>query len=53
MKLTYILDPLVCPSNGFPSWAIALIVIGGVVIIGIIVFAVMKMRKSNEYEEIQ
>jgi hypothetical protein len=46
-------DPLICPSNTFPSWAIALIVIGGVLIIGIIVFAVMKMRKSNEYEEIQ
>jgi len=42
-----------CPETGFPSWAIALIVIGGVVLIGIIVFAIMKFREKNEYQEIR
>jgi len=46
-------DSVMCPTTGFPSWAIALIVIGGVVILGIVVFAIMKMRKPSEYEEIQ
>jgi hypothetical protein len=42
-----------CPE-GFPSWAIALIVIGGVVLIGIIVFAIMKLRsgRSSEYSSL-
>jgi len=42
-----------CPEIGFPSWAIALIVIGGVVLIGIVVFAIMKFREKNEYQEIR
>jgi len=35
-----------CPEL-FPSWAIALIVIGGVVIIGVIVFGIMKLRGTK------
>lgn len=45
-------EPLMCPATGFPSWAIALIVIGSIVVVGIVVFAITKMRKSSEYEEI-
>jgi len=41
-----------CPEEGFPSWAIALIVIGGVVLIGIIVFAIMKVRSKSDYSAI-
>jgi len=37
-----------CPEEGLPSWAIALIVIGGVVVIGVIVFAIMKMRSQRQ-----
>jgi len=42
-----------CPE-AFPSYAIALIVIGGVVLVGIIIFAIMKLRtgKSSDYQEI-
>jgi hypothetical protein len=36
-----------CPET-FPSWAIALIVIGGVVLIGAIVFGIMKLRGKRE-----
>jgi hypothetical protein len=46
-------DILDCPEVGFPSWAIALIVIGGVVLIGITVFAIMKIREKPEYQEIR
>lgn len=45
-------EPLLCPADGFPSWAIALIVIGAIVVVGIVVFAITKMRKASEYEEI-
>eukprot|EP01123_Difflugia_compressa_P000638 TRINITY_DN1074_c0_g1_i1.p1 TRINITY_DN1074_c0_g1~~TRINITY_DN1074_c0_g1_i1.p1 ORF type:complete len:371 (+),score=44.00 TRINITY_DN1074_c0_g1_i1:91-1113(+) len=37
-----------CPNDEFPSWAIALIVIGGVVLLGIIIFGIMKSRDSNK-----
>jgi len=41
-----------CPE-AFPSYAIALIVIGGVVLVGIIIFAIMKVRSNkNDYQEI-
>jgi len=41
-----------CPETGFPSWGIALIVIGGVVLIGILVFAIMKVRSKSDYSAI-
>jgi len=42
-----------CPEDGLQSWAIALIVIGGVVVIGIVVFAIMKLRSQRpEYSTI-
>jgi hypothetical protein len=41
-----------CP-NEFPSWAIALIVIGGVVFIGIIVFAIMKFKNKSDYHPVK
>jgi len=44
----YTLSAVRCPEEGFPSWAIALIVIGGVVLIGIIVFAIMKVRSGRQ-----
>lgn len=41
-----------CPES-FPSYAIALIVIGGVVLVGIIIFAIMKWRSGkSDYQEI-
>jgi len=50
---SYTKSALQCPEEGFPSWAIALIVIGGVVLIGIIVFAIMKVRSGRpEYTRI-
>jgi len=48
---TYTTDTLNCPEP-FPSWAIALIVIGAVVLIGIVIFAIMKVRAKNDYTEI-
>jgi hypothetical protein len=50
---TYTNDIDSCPEK-FPSYAIALIVIGGVVLVGIIIFAIMKWRsgKSGDYQEI-
>jgi hypothetical protein len=36
-----------CPE-AFPSWAIALIVIGGVILVGGIVFGIMKLRAVNK-----
>jgi hypothetical protein len=35
-----------CPET-FPSWAIALIVIGGVILVGGIVFGIMKLRSGK------
>jgi hypothetical protein len=49
---TYTADIDQCPE-AFPSYAIALIVIGGVVLVGIIIFAIMKVRSSkSDYQEI-
>jgi len=51
---TYVSDIDFCPQ-AFPSYAIALLVIGGVVVIGVIIFAIMKVRsgeKQQEYEKI-
>lgn len=40
-------------SKGFPGWAIALIVIGGVAIIGAIVIIIfLRKRKRNDYEKL-
>jgi len=50
---TWTVMAIQCPEEGFPSWAIALIVIGGVVLIGIIVFAIMKVRSGRpDYNQI-
>jgi len=38
------LDSGVCEQGGFPDWAIALIVFGGVILVAIIVFAILKLR---------
>jgi hypothetical protein len=49
---SYTADIDQCPE-AFPSYAIALIVIGGVVLVGIIIFAIMKVRSSkSDYQEI-
>jgi len=48
---SYTTDVLQCPEP-FPSWAIALIVIGAVVLIGIVIFAIMKVRSRDGYEEL-
>jgi len=40
-----------CPEE-FPTWAIALIVIGGVVLIGFIVFALMKYQNRKDYAKV-
>jgi len=51
---SYVSDIDFCPQ-AFPSYAIALLVIGGVVVIGVIIFAIMKVRsgeKQQEYEKI-
>lgn len=50
---TYTSDIDQCPEL-FPSYAIALIVIGGVVLVGIIIFACMKIRNNkSDYQEIR
>jgi len=51
---TFITDLDSCPQV-FPSYGIALLVIGGVVVIGIIIFAVMRLRGGDDrdgYEKI-
>jgi len=51
---SYVSDIDFCPQ-AFPSYAIALLVIDGVVVIGVIIFAIMKVRsgeKQQEYEKI-
>jgi len=40
-----------CPEL-FPSWAIALIVIGGVILVGGIVFGIMKLRAKPGYDPV-
>jgi len=45
----YINDLDSCPQV-FPSYGIALLVIGGVVVVGIIIFAIMKVRSGDEKE---
>jgi len=51
---SYVTDIDFCPQ-AFPSYAIALLVIGGVVVVGVIIFAIMKVRSGDgkqEYERI-
>jgi hypothetical protein len=51
---TFITDLDSCPQV-FPSYGIALLVIGGVVVVGIIIFAIMKVRGGDDrdgYEKI-
>jgi len=46
----YINDLDSCPQV-FPSYGIALLVIGGVVVVGIIIFAIMKVRSGGDDKE--
>jgi hypothetical protein len=45
----YITDLDSCPQV-FPSYGVALLVIGGVVVVGIIIFAIMKVRNEDPKE---
>jgi len=46
-SMDYITDLDFCPQL-FPSYAIALLVIGGVVLVGVVIFAIMKVRSGGE-----
>jgi len=49
----YTTEFLTCPVDEFPGWIIALVIIGSIVLVGTIIYFVMKMKQKNAYEVIE
>jgi len=43
---------LTCPLDEFPGWIIALVIIGCIVLVGTVIYFIMKMKQKSAYEVI-
>eukprot|EP01126_Amoeba_proteus_P036711 TRINITY_DN3747_c0_g1_i2.p1 TRINITY_DN3747_c0_g1~~TRINITY_DN3747_c0_g1_i2.p1 ORF type:complete len:178 (-),score=32.38 TRINITY_DN3747_c0_g1_i2:104-637(-) len=48
----FIVEFTQCPLDHFPGWIVALVVIGCIMVLGLVMYFLLKHRKSHKYEKL-